>query len=759
MRAHERSASPMRAHSATLDYGTSESNKRARSQPVFTSRNLNRSRRFKQRTVREVSSKLVEVAKKSYFHGSFTSSHGSLLVPPSLAQQIATHLPSDYPASPLNVEEHNRYSFAGEKPRRRMTSRRPLLADPNASFTSAGNVSVTSLALTYDSLSGYRGKSADGVFHSPFHKKLQSAHSPPPDHQGIDVVTDSSEMESPIKNRDASPVRVVVEPAESVSSEKSSMSLNVASTVKSPVSAGKEEDTENSISVGGAVLNLLFLAVPAAVALGFQFCTSIIPLAFVGFLEGEKVMTGISVGYFFTSSLILYPMIGLTFAMDTLCSHEFGREGESGEAGLILQRGILINFIALAPLCIGLYFVKGLLVSLYGTETAEIAFDFLHFAPLFIYPTAALIALTKFLNNQLQAHIPMIALTAGVFVTPLIQFKLTPLGPRYTMLGMACTTCFQLAVMTAITLVKPETRRSLGSWRLREALQWEDVREYLKLAVPSALFVAAEASSFDVTILLGAKYGETQGSVWSALMNILFIFASLSGGVSTSACANIGRCVGADDPVSVRRYVTISIVVAFLIGLVDSFIIVVFFNSFLSVFGITGASVNVAAPLVWLLPVFHIADSIQFIFQGIFSGLGQNGFGAIILLGSLWGIGLPLAFIFGSLMKWGIWGVCLGMTIGLCVEAPTMVIVAMRYLDYDKICYLHILDEELEDEEEEEESEESYDEDFFNEMLRRSGIVLHAPPKGDGGGDSKAGGRFENWKELLPRNYRKKYSF
>lgn len=225
--------------------------------------------------------------------------------------------------------------------------------------------------------------------------------------------------------------------------------------------------------------------------MGFTFSMSVIPLAFIGNYLGASQLNGASIGYFITCIVVLYPMMGMTFAMDTLCSHEYGRDPLSEEMGLILQRGVLINFIILIPLCVSIYYLSAILVPIYGEDVAAIAADFLTYAPLYFIPLMLFIAFTKFLNNQMQAHLPTIALTAGVILTPFLQLKFTPMGVRYTMIAMAISAWVQLAVVCVLTLFNHDTRTTLGSWRLREAVNMEDMTAYLKLAIPSAIFVAA----------------------------------------------------------------------------------------------------------------------------------------------------------------------------------------------------------------------------------------------------------------------------
>lgn len=436
---------------------------------------------------------------------------------------------------------------------------------------------------------------------------------------------------------------------------------------------------------------MLYVGVPASITIGFTFCTSIIPLAMVGKLLGEKDLSGASVGYFLICIFIQYPMIGLTYAIDTLCSHEYGRRGCTPRLGLILQRGLLINFICLAPLCASVYFLRPALNMLYGEEEAGVAEDFLHYSPLYLYALITLISLSKFLNNQQKAYIPTIALTGGVVVTPFVQYYLTLRGIRYTMLGMAITTWFQVFIMLAILLSNQSTRASLaiGRWSLKNMLDVHDVSVYIKFGVPSAIFATAEASALDLSILMAASYGVAEGSAFSAIMNILFLFAAITGGISTSACANIGRSIGANDPASVKRYVTFSIVATSIVSVMDSAFLAIFFDFFMSLFGTYGSTLELARSALIVILFLHIGDAIQYVFQGIFSGLGRNNLGAKILLCSVWGVGIPLCYLLGSVYELKMLGVAIGITVGALIETLVMIYFCLFIIDYEELCEEH----------------------------------------------------------------------
>ncbi|KAH9586674.1 Multi antimicrobial extrusion protein [Trypanosoma melophagium] len=430
---------------------------------------------------------------------------------------------------------------------------------------------------------------------------------------------------------------------------------------------------EDKKSWAQIAFTLVPLALPSMLSMALTFGLAVIPLALIGSMIGDEALTGASVGYFLISIFAQYPLCGLTFAMDAFCSQAYGRDAESDEQGVILQRGVLVSLAFMIPINVILCIIQDFLPKIYGEEIGMIACDFMKSAILFIIPLVMFTAFSKFCLNQLKPQLPMTALGVGIAVTPVCQYIFIKEGVHGAMLGMAITAWIQLLVIISLTFFVKSTRKTLGKLRLKEALDWDGLKEYLQLALPSSLFVAAEASSFDVAVLLSAALGTYEGAAFSAILNTLLIFVSISGGLSTAACAKIGSSLGANLPRCARRYVVVAVSIAVSMASLNGIIIFVLFDNILGLFGVEGDSLEKARTIRWLVPFMCIADSAQYVFQGVFSGMGQNKKGAQILIICLWFIGLPLELVLAYLFDFGLSGVVGGLTIGLMLESPAMI--------------------------------------------------------------------------------------
>ncbi|RNF02154.1 multidrug resistance protein, MATE family [Trypanosoma conorhini] len=218
----------------------------------------------------------------------------------------------------------------------------------------------------------------------------------------------------------------------------------------------------------------------------------------------------------------------------------------------------------------------------------------------------------------------MTALVVGFVVTPLAQYFFAEGGVHGAMPGMVIVAWVQLAVLVALVVLLQSTRQTLGKLRIREALQRDGLKEYIGLAIPSSLFVAAKASAFDVAMLLLATLGTSEVAAYSAILSSLFTFVSISGGTSTAASARIGSSLGAALPFCAWGYVVAAAAFALTISSLNGIIIFVFFDNILGLFVVAETSLEVSHTVRWIVPLTHIVDGTQYVFQGVFGGMGHK---------------------------------------------------------------------------------------------------------------------------------------
>jgi MATE family multidrug resistance protein len=77
----------------------------------------------------------------------------------------------------------------------------------------------------------------------------------------------------------------------------------------------------------------------------------------------------------------------------------------------------------------------------------------------------------------------------------------------------------------------------------------------------------------------------------------------------------------------------------------------------------------VGPSLLWIAAAFQIFDGIQTVSTGALRGLGETRVPMVANLVGYWVMGLPLGFILCFVLKWGIYGMWIGLTLSLIVIA------------------------------------------------------------------------------------------
>lgn len=528
------------------------------------------------------------------------------------------------------------------------------------------------------------------------------------------------------------------------------------------VREGEEEEEEDDdeyevISYWEAAKHLTPFASYATMYLSLTMIMTVLPLGFVGNRLGEDTLAGASVGYFMLCIFAVYPTLGMMYALDTLCSHEYGRDPTSDSQGLLLQRGLITGLGFLFGVCVLFYtFVERALLALYNPRTVTHAVNYLRYAPLFLVPLASYSAFAKFNANQQLPHVPLIATAVGVGSMIILLNLFVEQGLEAVMLCSSIACWVQLLVIVVISYSNPITRKTLGAIRLREAIEFEETKAYLRIAIPAAVFVAAETAAFDLSILLATAVSEAAGSAWSALLSYELVFVCVGGGFSAAACAKVGAAIGANQPINAKTYAWTALTMSMAIAIfINAPLIFIWYEWLITTFG---GNLEEAIKLHYLFPFMYIIDTIQFTFQGIFGGASMNDLGAQLLLLCLWVVGVPLALFFSMgwwnvVANWfshsnlfypfwssvlsaandgkqavtdgnhksfywgwfasfsdsirsleGLMGVAMGILIGICILGPCM-IYALTRIDWDSLALQAQIESEEGDEEEVEEAE------------------------------------------------------
>jgi len=155
-------------------------------------------------------------------------------------------------------------------------------------------------------------------------------------------------------------------------------------------------------------------------------------------------------------------------------------------------------------------------------------------------------------------------------------------------------------------------------------------------------------------------------------------------GISAATAVAVGHAVGAGDKPRARRAGWLAL------GLGTAFMFVAgvaFFAApkpLIELFTHDPRVLAVGPSLLWIAAAFQIFDGVQTICTGALRGLGETRAPMVANFVGYWVLGLPLGLILCFILKWGIYGMWIGLTLALIVIST--ILLRRWYLDSERLC-------------------------------------------------------------------------
>ena len=307
-------------------------------------------------------------------------------------------------------------------------------------------------------------------------------------------------------------------------------------------------------------------------------------------------------------------------------------------------------------------------------QTTELAIPYLRAYAFSSFGLSIWFAL-RFIAEGLEATRPvMLAGLVGLLVNALFNWLLIfgpgPL-PALGVTGSGVATALACLVMAWSLSVFYARHPVLQPLRLRAGQGHEPgaVRETLRLGLPIALIVLAEAGLFVVVAMLMARLGERTVAAYQIAINFASVVFMIPLGIGFATTVRVGYFAGAGDARAARF--------AGLVGMGMGMSNAAFNASLMLLFGGVIAALYTqddgiaaqAMAFLTLAAIFQLADGLQATANGALRGLKDTRLPMAITLFSYWLIGLPVAWWLCFHTPLGANGLWWGLTAGLAAAA------------------------------------------------------------------------------------------
>ena len=422
------------------------------------------------------------------------------------------------------------------------------------------------------------------------------------------------------------------------------------------------------------IRKIVALALPTIVANVLWFMQQALAQSYVGRRGGDEALAQWTVGISIYNVAGLSLGIGLAAALDTLASQAYGRSAVNPELGELLQRSILLDIVISLPFVALFQCTRPILEPVYGEELALGASQMLSWCVVYLPLNIVNNSIIKVLQAQNLPELQLYGNIVGVVACWLVSHFYIDGHPADGVVALTSACVAQFVALVVLCIWHPDCALRHSTWPFHpKLLDWEAMKVYLTVGVPSLISMCAEWWAFELLIVFAARVSDMQVTILSVCLSTTVMCFSVALGVSVAGSVCIGNALGDNKPQEAKSYFMLSLVIDQIVtcGTVAAILLGRFM---IPTWYTTDPTVAATfADIALIVALFHWGDSTQFVMQGIFRGAGKQEAAAKAALMALWVVGVPLSGYLGVYHGLGTRGILLGLFGGFCVLVPLLV--------------------------------------------------------------------------------------
>jgi len=217
----------------------------------------------------------------------------------------------------------------------------------------------------------------------------------------------------------------------------------------------------------------------------------------------------------------------------------------------------------------------------------------------------------------------------------------------------------------------------------RKSLSIDAIIEFLSIGIPGMAQLMFEWCAFELVALLCGILPDREEAVIaiganSIIMNVASMCYMLYLGASVAGSVRVGNALGAGDVHRAEIASNITMATGVLMAMLNVSVLLTFRKGLPSLFTTDLDIAEEAQQLFLIAAAFQVPDAVNGSIQGVFRGSGRMALGAMWNFAAYYIFGIPLGYVLGVKLGYGVEGLWWGMTIGLCVSSTGSSVTIVR---------------------------------------------------------------------------------
>jgi multidrug resistance protein, MATE family len=429
---------------------------------------------------------------------------------------------------------------------------------------------------------------------------------------------------------------------------------------------------------GGELRAMIALALPVVLSELGWVAQGVVDNIMVGRL-GPEAIGAVSVGnaVYYTPCLF---GIGLMLGLDTLVSQAYGRR-DHDECHRWLAQGVYLACIVTPVLMLIVWTLSHSFTRFGVTPSVAVpASSYLRILNWGTLPLLLYGGIRRYLQGVGQVRVITVTYILANLLNwggnwVLIYGKLG--FPALGVNGSAISTCIARVGM-AIALLgfawRYERRRGHPLFAHWTGLQRDRLRRLVRLGAPAAGQILLEVGAWNLSTFSAGYLDPVALATHAIALNYASISYMVPLGVSAAAAVSVGHAIGGQDPARARRagWFALGLGTGFMLLAAVAFLVMP--RPLITLYTRDPRVLLVGPSLLWIAAAFQVFDGIQTVCTGALRGLGETRVPMIANFVGYWILGLPLGLTLCFVLRWGIYGTWIGLTLALVVIASTLLV-------------------------------------------------------------------------------------
>src|SRR5687768_2588700 len=234
--------------------------------------------------------------------------------------------------------------------------------------------------------------------------------------------------------------------------------------------------------------------------------------------------------------------------------------------------------------------------------------------------------------------------------------------------------------LSAVALAK------VGSlWHVDWRFDTTRLRRLLALGLPAASQYTAEVGVFALATALSGMLDPISSASHQIALNMAGVAFMIPLGMGSAGAVRVGHAVGAGDRprASAAGWTAIILGTGFMVASGLAFVLMP--EDLIRLFSDDPNVLRVGTSLLLLAAVFQLFDGIQGVITGTLRGLGDTRTPMIVNLLAHWFVGLPISYTLCFIIGWGVYGLWVGLSLGLIIVGVILLYVWTRKIRHYRL--------------------------------------------------------------------------